>query len=125
MKKVNVLISGLLLLLFSVAANAQTKPAADYFPGQWNISGTEAKTVVTLERKEGKLSGTVKIRDEQEVSISRIVEEGTTIAISFKSNSGYGVDIQLVKKDENNAYGTLYVDVMGTNNITAERILKK
>jgi len=64
MKKLTVLATGLLFLILSFNANAQTKTGADYFAGKWNvlITGTpygDLKRIYILEKKDNGLAGTV------------------------------------------------------------------
>lgn len=130
MKKVNVFFAGVFLLLLSVGANAQTKTGGDYFVGQWNLLATgtpggDAQMIVNLERKEGKLAGTIKIGEENEIKFSGIEEKETSVTLNFTSNHGYAIKLYLEKKDDNHVTGTMTIADMGNGDITGERIIKK
>jgi hypothetical protein len=129
MKKVNLFFAGVFLLLLSVGANAQTKPGVDFFVGQWNLlaegtPGGSSQMIVSLERKEGKLGGMIKIGEENEIKFSGIEEKETSLILIFTSNHGYEVKLYLEKKDDNHVGGTITIADMGTGNITGERIIK-
>ena len=127
MKKVNVFIAGIFLLLLSVGANAQTKTDADYFVGQWSLQsegvpGGDSQMIVSLERKEGKLEGTIKIGEENEKEFSRIEEKETSVKLYWTSNHDNNVNLYLEKKDDNHVSGTIDTSVMGMFNVKGERI---
>jgi hypothetical protein len=126
MKKVNVVFAGIFFLLLSVGANAQTKPITDFFTGKWNLLATgtpggDSQMIVSLERKEGKLAGTVKIGEENEIKFSVIEEKETSVMLNFTSNHGYAIRLYMEKKDDNHIGGTITIADMGTGNITGER----
>jgi hypothetical protein len=130
MKKVNVFFAVAFFLLLSVGANAQSKTGADYFVGQWNVLpqgtlGGDSQMIVSLERKEGKLDGTIKIGEENEIKFSRIEEKETSVKLYFTSSHGNNVNLYVEKKDDNHVNGTIDTSVMGMFNITGGRIIKK
>jgi hypothetical protein len=90
MKKINVFFAGVFFLLLSIGANAQTKTGADYFVGQWNVlaegvPGGNSQMIASLERKEGKLDGTIKIGEENEIKFSRIEEKETSVKLYLQA----------------------------------------
>jgi hypothetical protein len=130
MKKVNLFFAVVFLFLLSVGANAQTKTGTDYFVGQWNLlaegtPGGNSQMIVSLERKEGKLGGMIKIGEEKEIKFSSIEEKETSVILNFISNHGYDIKLYLEKKDENHVGGTITIADMGLGNITGERIIIK
>ncbi len=127
MKKVNVVLAGVLLLFLSIAANAQN--ATDYFVGKWNMvaegaPGGDTKMIASLERNEGKLFGTIKIGDQEDMKFSQIEEKDSTLVLYFTSTHGYNIKLSIVKKDENNITGTLDTGVMGALDVRGDRIKK-
>lgn len=122
MKKINLVVTGLVMIFMVLNTNAQN--TTDFFVGKWNllVTGTpngDAKMVLTLERKEGKLDGTVKLGEQGEVTkLFDIEDKGTVIRFNITA-SDYLVGFSLEKKDENHAVGTM-MDQFGA---TAERIL--
>lgn len=110
MKKLGFIIAVVLCsLVFTTGAKAQS--ANDYFVGKWNVMtlGTpkgDAGAVMVLERKDGKLTGTLKSEGKDAVTFSRIEEKEKSITAYFAS-SGYDVYLFLEKKDEKNAVGSM------------------
>lgn len=110
-----------LLIAFTFQSNAQA--AKDYFPGKWSvvIEGTpdgDAKMTLNLERKEGKLSGTLSTEKSTEpIKISKIDEEEKSITVYFTVES-YDVNMLLEKKDDDNVTG----NVMGMFEVKGQRV---
>nr|WP_314835226.1 hypothetical protein [uncultured Flavobacterium sp.] len=110
MKKVSFFIAAVLCsLVFSTGAKAQS--STDYFVGKWNILvvGTpkgDAASIITLERKEGKLTGTIISEGKEATSFSRVEEKDNTLTAYFTS-TGYDVYLFMEKKDENNFVGSM------------------
>lgn len=130
MKKVILFFTGVLLLLLSVSANAQTSTGVDYFIGQWNVlaegvPGGNSQMIVSLERKEGILDGMIKIGEENAIKFSKIEEKETSVKLYFTSSHGNNISLFLEKKDGNHLGGSIDTSVMGVFNITGERIVKK
>lgn len=130
MKKLSVFIAAIICsLVFSVGAKAQAP--ADYFVGKWSVLTTglpsgDAKSIVILERKEGKLSGTMMQEGKPAPNVFRKVEEkGTTITCYFTA-SGYDVYLFLEKKDDNNVIGSMMdmFDCTGVRVIEAKTEVK-
>jgi len=119
--------AGVFFLLLSIGTNAQTKAGVDYFVGKWNLSaetvpGGGAKMVVTLERKEGKLEGTIEVGDEGKIKFSKIEEKGSSVTLYFTSSHSNDVSINLEKKDDNHVGGSVDTAVMGIFDVKGERI---
>ena len=81
--------------------------------------------IVSLERKEGKLTGMIKIGDENELRFFKIEERETSVILNFISNHGYDVKLFLENKDANHIAGTITTIDIGEGSITGERIIKK
>src|SRR5687768_3364995 len=100
MKKLSVFFAGLFCLVLSFNAGAQTQPPADCFVGKWNVTveGTpsgDRKMTVTLERKEGKLAGTIVTASGTEpTKITNVDEKEHSVTLYFNSN-GYDVSLTM------------------------------
>jgi hypothetical protein len=107
-----------------VASMPNTKIAPDYFAGKWNllVTGTpdgDIKMIVFLERKAGKLDGTITIDKLNEtLKFTKVDENGTSITLNF-SATGYDLYITLNKKDETHVTGT----EMGMFDVKGERVI--
>jgi hypothetical protein len=125
MKKSILFFAGIFFLLLSVGANAQAKTGADYFVGKWNVvvAGTpngDAKMPVTLELKDGKLTGYMPAPDQGEpVKFSKVEEKENSVTVYFTSG-GYDVYLMLEKKDENHVTGSL----MDMFDATGDRVIE-
>ena len=124
MKKVSVLIAGVFFLILSMGAKAQTNTGMDFFTGKWNVITTglpdgDRKMVLTLERKEGKLTGTINFGSEDS-KITSVEEKENSITVYF-SAGGYDVNLSLEKKDEDHVTGSL----MGAFDAKGERMAVK
>jgi len=127
MKKMNLFFAGVFFLLLSFSANAQDNTGSDFFAGKWNllVSGTpngDIKMIINLERKEGKLGGTIEIVDYETLNISKVDEKEASITFYFNAMD-HDLNIYLEKKDENHVSGSQMdmFDVKGermTNKIT-------
>jgi hypothetical protein len=127
MKKVNLFFAGVFFLLLSVGANAQTKAVTDYFAGKWRVTaesapGDGSDMNVTLERKEGKLTGTIKIGEEDVVKFSKIEEKETSVKLYFTSTHGNDVTLIMEKKDDDHVGGAIDTSIMGSFPLKGERI---
>ena len=111
MKKLSVFIAAIVCsLVFSIGAKAQAP--ADFFVGKWAVLTTglpsgDAKSVVTFERKDGKLIGKMAEEGKPNVNIFSKVEEKEKSVTGYFTASGYDVYIFLEKKDDNNITGSL------------------
>lgn len=125
MKKAILVFAGIFFLLLSIGANAQAKTGADYFVGKWNVLvvGTpngDAKMLVTLEQKDGKLTGTLSNPGQGEpVVFSNIEVKETSVTVYFTSG-GYDVYLTLEKKDDNKVEGTM----MDMFDATGDRVIE-
>ncbi len=105
MKKVFSAIAGVFFLVVSFSANGQTTPATDFFAGKWDvlIEGLpqgDPRMIVSLERKDGKLTGAIMDSTQKEIAkISKVEEKEKSITVYF-SASGYDVYLEMNKKDE-------------------------
>jgi hypothetical protein len=123
MKNLKFILVGVFCLVSVFTMKAQDKPV-DYFAGKWNVmvTGTpngDAKMLVTLERVDGKLSGTLLNSGQGEpTKFSRVEEKENSVTLYFTS-SGYDVYLQLEKKDENIVKGSM----MDMFDATGERII--
>ncbi len=110
MKKTILLFAGIFFLLLSMGVSAQIKTDVDYFAGKWNVvventPEGDAKMLVTIERVDGKLSGTISSPDGP-TKFSSIEEKENSISLYFVA-SGYDVYLNLEKKGDNNIAGTM------------------
>jgi hypothetical protein len=124
MKKLIILISGLLFLVLSFRAQAQSKTGADFFAGKWNvlITGTpygDLKRVYILEKKDNGLVGTVLDgATGKEISkCSKVDIQDDNITLYYQS-LGNDVSMVLTKKDEDHVTGK----VMGAFDAKGERV---
>ena len=112
MKKLSLFFTGLFFLILSFNANAQTQPANDYFVGKWNVvvEGTpqgDGKMTVLLERKDGKLGGTITTKEATEpTKIIKVEEKEKSVTLYFTSNA-YNVNLTLEKKDDDHVTGNM------------------
>jgi len=111
MKKLSIFIAAIVCsLVFSIGAKAQAP--TDFFVGKWAVLTTglpsgDAKSVVTFERKDGKLTGKMAEEGKPNVNIFSKVEEKEKSVTGYFTASGYDVYIFLEKKDDNNITGSL------------------
>src|SRR2546423_4441301 len=112
MKKLSSIFAGLFFLVLSIHTKAQTQPAKDYFVGKWTVlvEGTpqgDGKMIVVLERKDGKLGGSIlPTQAGDAVKISRIEDKEKSVTLYFTSQ-GYDVNLTLEKKDDDHVTGNL------------------
>jgi len=125
MKKSILFFAGIFCLLLSFGANAQAKTGADYFVGKWNVLvvGTpngDAKMLVTLEQKDGKLTGTLSNPGQGEpTKFSNVEVKENSVTVYFTS-SGYDVYLMLEKKDDNKVAGSM----MDMFDATGDRVIE-
>jgi hypothetical protein len=98
------------LLLSSVNVPAQQE-TTDYFVGKWELllEGTpsgDVKVILSLERKEGKLEGSMTGDDTEEIKFDSVDESNESITLNWYAE-GYDVYLSLKKKDEDNISGML------------------
>ncbi|QIH35964.1 hypothetical protein [Sphingobacterium sp. DR205] len=113
MKKLNAFIAGIFLLLVSLNVNAQDTTKTDYFAGKWSVvaEGTpngDAQFLVNLQRKDGKLVGTIDdpATGKETSKIDKVEEKEKSVTVYFVGG-GFDVYLFLEKKDEDNVTGSL------------------
>lgn len=112
-------VTGSLMDMFG-ATGERIKTNQDFFVGKWKIKteGTpngDTEIVLNLERKSGKLTGTLLMeKDKKElIPLSNITENGDEVTVYFEA-SGYSVHLTLEKKDNNHVVGSL-MDMFGAS----------
>jgi hypothetical protein len=124
MKRLTILAAGLLSLVLSFNAHAQTKTGADYFAGKWNvlITGTpygDLKRVYILEKKDNGLAGTVLDgATGNELSKCSKVDVKDNEVTLYYTALGNDVNMVLTKKDDDHVTGR----AMGMFDATGERV---
>lgn len=111
MKKLSVFIAVIVCsIVFSIEAKAQAP--TDYFVGKWKVltvglpSG-DATSIVTLERKDGKLTGSMMQDGKPAPNVfSKVDEKGKSVTAYF-SASGYDVYLYLEKEGDHNVTGSM------------------
>jgi len=112
MKRMNVILAGIFILL-STVANAQTKTGFEYFKGKWSVVASaptgDVRMIVGFEKSDTKVTATIKNPDGKELYkvLSTTVSEKQA-TIRFIGSQGE-VDMVLNIKDENSLTG----DIMG------------
>jgi len=124
MKKLSVLVAGVLCIVLSFSARAQSKTGADFFAGKWNVlvTGTpygDLKRVYILEKKDNGLTGIVLDgATGKEISkCSKIDIQDDNITLYYQS-MGNDVSIVLTKKDDDHVTGK----AMGSFDAKGERV---
>ena len=123
MKKLSLVLVVIALFLGSLVANAQS--SENFFVGKWKVLtvGTpngDAKSTVSLERKDGKLTGTMASEGASEtIKFTNVEEKENSVTVYF-SASGYDVYMVLDKKDENHVTGSM----MDMFDVSGERVLE-
>jgi hypothetical protein len=110
MKNLSFIFSFVLLLLFTNAAQAQKTDT--YFVGKWDVlikglpkGDTEA--LVKFELKDGKLTGSITDKEEKkDMPFTAVTLKDSTVVVKFDHSSGE-VEMNLLKKDEDNLTGQI------------------
>lgn len=103
-------LKGMLMDMF--VTTLARKVDSDFFAGQWKatVYGTpqgDAEMIMDLHRENGKLKGTLKAKDQYETTpIDNLEEKPESIKIFFKM-SGYDLNVELKKDDNNNLSGKM------------------
>ena len=110
MKKASIILIGFLFIISSIPSQAQDQ-LSDYFAGKWEVlledtPAGDATLIMTLERKDGKMEGTLTGTDVEAIEIERIEEKEESLTVYWFSQ-GYDVNLSLQKKDDDNITGTL------------------
>jgi len=112
MKKFTSVLVGILCLVVSVSANAQSKVGADYFKGKWSVllKGTpngDAKMIFVLENKNDSITGVVQDTAGAEISkITNVELKDNEVTLYFNAQ-GYDVNLLMTKKDDDHTTGSL------------------
>lgn len=122
MKKISLLFTTCFIFLISFNANSQAS-SGDYFVGKWNveIKGTpqgDAKMLMTLERKDGKLTGYQFAKEKPDtVRFEKIEEKEKSISVYYTAQ-GYNITMTIGKKDDDHVAGSL----MDMFDVSGERV---
>lgn len=122
MKKSVFLISGIIIVFFSLTMQAQTKTGFDFYNGKWDASfdgpmGT-VKMVIGFEQTDGKPVAT--INDATGKQLYKVVKteiKENKATIIFIGSQGDEVDLAMTIKDDNHAN----CNIMGMYSALAER----
>ncbi len=123
MKKFRLLFAGVLFLLLSLGANAQSKTGADFFVGKWNIlmRGTplgDLRRTYIFEMKGNMLTGAVQQTNGQEIAkFSKVELKDNQMTIYYRAH-GRDINVLLNKKDDDHLTGR----VNGMFDIEGERM---
>ncbi|MBB5637347.1 hypothetical protein HDF26_000204 [Pedobacter cryoconitis] len=110
MKQISLIFPFVLLLLFTNAAKAQKNDT--YFVGKWDVvikglpkGDTEA--LVNFQLKDGKLAGSITDKEEKkDMPFTAVNLKDSTVVVKFDHSSGE-IEMNLLKKDENNLTGQI------------------
>jgi hypothetical protein len=122
MKNVKTILVMVFMLVLGVASHAQDE-TADYFMGDWNVvvEGTpngDAKMVMTIYQKDGKLAGEMSGAEEGIANkFSRVEVKNNSITVYWLAN-GYDVYLLLEKTESDKLEGAL----MDMFDASAERV---
>jgi hypothetical protein len=111
MKKTG-LVTMLAVAAFMLSSRAQAQSKTDYFPGRWKVTiyGTpngDAAMIFQLERKDGKLTGTVRDSTDKEMSKLTKVDETDSSVNMFFTTQGYDVNVFLKPVPADSVKGNL------------------
>ena len=126
MKRVNVFLVGLVMILTSLTLHAQKVPA-DYFVGKWEVKveGTPNGDItmnITIERNDGALTGYISGDEREPLMFSKVEEvKGKSITTYFSTPDGYDISLFLEKKDDNSVKGSV-MDMFDAN---GKRVIDK
>ncbi len=107
MKKVCSILAGVFFLVISFGAIAQTQPVKDYFPGKWDVlleglPQGDPRMFVSLQRKDGKLEGSILDSTQKATAKISKVEETEKVVTVYFTAQGYDVNLEMNKKDDDN-----------------------
>jgi hypothetical protein len=111
MKKLYVVLSAVLIFIFSNGAMAQTS-TVDYFTGKWNIlvkglPNGDTKMIVVLDKKDTTLSGAILDSAGTETGkFSKVELKDNEVTVYFTAQ-GYDVYLTMDKKDEEHVTGSM------------------
>lgn len=121
MKNFRFILTVIILFVFSIISNAQD--SKNFFIGKWKVLtvGTpngDATSIITLERKDGKLTGTMNSEGATEsIKFTNVEEKENAVTVYFTA-SGYDVYMVLEIKDENHVKGSM----MDMFDVSGERV---
>lgn len=123
MKKLRLIITGLLFLLLATGIHAQSKTGADFFAGKWKVlvTGTpygDLKRIYVLEKNENTLTGIVQDSTGKEITKCSKVEVKDNEVTLYYQAMGNDVNITLIRKDDDHVTGS----VLGMFDAKGERI---
>ena len=123
MKKVNFLITGLFLFLFSVGSFAQTPTGTDYYEGSWNVKVESPmglmEMVIDFELKGDEVITTINdLNGDLLYPVTGTVIEGDKATIKLIGSQGDNVAMDLKSNDKNTISGS----VMGMYGAQGKRI---
>jgi hypothetical protein len=126
MKKMKKMLLLAIVLIAGMAANAQTTattntPMEDYFIGKWKLAvfglpSGDATMLLVIEKKDGKLCGTLGGEDGSNTNtLTKVEISKNTLSVRFMGG-GYDVPMYLDKKDDTSVTGSMndMFDVTGT-----------
>ena len=121
MKKIVLLFTLIAGMFLCGSAKAQSAP--DYFAGKWKVTifGTpqgDATMNFVFERKDGKLTGTVRDSTDKEITKITQVDEKDKNITAFFTAQGYDVNLLLEPMDADRVKGNL----MGMFQAKGERV---
>jgi hypothetical protein len=123
MRKLSFILTVFVLLMFSLQSNAQD--TKNFFVGKWKVLtvGTpngDATSIVTLEQKDGKLTGNMSSQGSNEsIKFTNVEEKENSVTVYFTA-SGYDVYMTLEKKDDNHVTGSM----MDMFDVSGERVVE-
>lgn len=126
MKRSGLLIAGLLLFIFSIGVNAQTKSGYDFFDGKWNVivSGSpqgNVNMIVNFTKINDVVSASIIDSAGNDLyKVTKTVIDKDQATITFIGSMSDDVPLTLRKKDETNITG----DIMGMFGVEGKRLNK-
>jgi hypothetical protein len=111
MKKTG-LVASLAIAALLLSSRAHSQSTTDYFPGKWKVTvyGTpngDAAMIFQLERKDGKLTGTVRDSTDKEMAKITKVDETDSSVNMFFTTQGYDVNVFLKPVPADSVKGNL------------------
>jgi hypothetical protein len=121
MKKANLLLTALFLILISFSLQAQEKPS-DFYLGKWDvlIQGTpsgDIRLLINIEEKDGSMAGTISSEGTEGTKADKIMTNENSATVYWFA-AGYDVYLTMNRKEENKVDGNL----MGMFTAIIERV---
>jgi hypothetical protein len=120
MKKLSMIIVGMLLFLLSTGLQAQTKTGFEYFKGKWNVVANgpngDVKMIIEFVKTDNKIMATISDTAGKElykVTNTEIKDKQATV--TFIGSQGSEVPFEINQKDDDHITGTIMnmVDASG------------